>query len=222
MKRNAFTHSLTKICIATLIVTGASQAFSGEKDQAWMTLGLKYGVTDKIKLKVAEQIRYKDEHEYYKHTDLGVDYKFNKTWTLGALYRLQRVDKGSATDQRCDGICVDLTHTAKGHGLQLKSRMRMTYADPDYDAECSSDFRPCFTLSPIKGFTSLNLKPFVADEMMYNFDDQNIYRNRISGGLTLKPTDFCSLKLFLMNENTESNDEWADNWNYGLSATFSF
>jgi hypothetical protein len=62
----------------------------------------------------------------------------------------------------------------------------------------------------------------VADEIMYNFDDSNLYRNRLSFGLKCNPMKKLTLDLSLMNEKTETNGAWSENWNTCLAATWLF
>jgi hypothetical protein len=204
------------------MIAGGVNARADENDQAWLTGTMKAGVTSNLTLKAASQQRYRNEDHYYRHTDIGLGYKLNKRWSVSATVRDQTVKSKTGVWNNCTGYLFDVVNSTKGFGLELKSRMRLTYFDPHYSADCSSDVRPRFDLLPAKGFTSWKLKPYVADEIMYNFDDGNLYRNRLSVGLKCSPVKALSLDLSLMNEKTESNEEWAENWNACLAATWSF
>ena len=193
-----------------------------ENDQYWLTGTLKGGLTSNLTIKVSSQQRYRDDAHYYRHMDYGADYKFNKNWSVGGTFRDQMVKSKSGQWRPTGGYLFDPVNTVKGFGAELKSRLRLTYFDPHYAADSTTDFRPRFDLLPAKGFTAWEVKPYVADEIMYNFDENNLYRNRLSFGLKCSPVKPLSLDLSLMNEKTETAGQWAENWNTCLAATWSF
>jgi hypothetical protein len=204
------------------MIAGGVAARADENDQYWLTGTVKAGITSNLTLKVASQQRYRDEDHYYRHMDYGVEYKLNKSWSAGATFRDQIVKGKSGQWQSCSGYLFDAVNSTKGCGMELKSRMRFTYFDPHHSADCSTDFRPRFDLLPARGFTAWDLKPYAAGEIMYNFDDSNLYRNRLSAGLRCNPVKALMLDLSLMHEETETNGKWAGNWNACLAATYSF
>jgi len=204
------------------MIAGGAAANADENDQVWLTATVKAGLTSNLTIKVASQQRWRDENHYYRHMDYGANYKLNSSWSVAATFRDQAVKNKKGVWQTCSGYLFDVVNSTKAYGMELKSRMRLTYFDPHYSADCSTDFCPRFDLMPAKGFTSWKLKPYVADEVMYRMDDSNWYRNRLSFGVKCSPVKALSLDLSLMNERTETNDAWAENWNTGLVATWSF
>jgi hypothetical protein len=223
MKWNPISNVWTMGCIAGLLIAGgALKARADENDQFWLTGGVKYKMTDQVSLKVAEQIRFKDETFYYRHTDLGLGVKLTANWSAAGTFRLVEKKNKAGEWQRCTGYLLDATYVASGWGAELKSRMRLAVFDPQYDADCSTDIRPRFDLSPAKGCTAWKLKPYIADELMVSLDEGNLYRNRVIVGLNAMPHKHLSLNLFMMNEQTESGDKWSGNWNAGLAATLNF
>jgi hypothetical protein len=223
MRRNGCSKVWTKVCVAGLLIAGGAMAArADENDQYWLTGGIKGGLTSNLTLKVSSQQRYRDEDHYYKHMDYGVDYKLSKNWSVCGTFRDQSVKSSKGEWRTTSGYLFDVVNSTKGLGMELKSRMRFTYFDPHFCADCSTDFRPRFDLLPAKGFTLWKLKPYVADEIMYNFDDSNLYRNRLSFGLKCNPMKKLTLDLSLMNEKTETNGAWSENWNTCLAATWLF
>lgn len=210
------------MCVAGLVIAGAVFVRADENDQYWLTGTVKYKMTDHVSFKIAEQTRYKDEDHTYRHTDLGLGYSLNESWTVGGAFRYVEKKNKSGAWQGCDGYLLDLVHKAKRYGVQLKSRMRLSYFDPNYNADCSTDFRPRFDLSPASGFTKWKLAPYLADEVMFDLEEKDLYRNRVIVGLKARPVKQLSLDLFLMQECTKKNNRWAENWNSGLAATLSF
>lgn len=222
MKRSGFFREWKRVCIAGLMIAGGAAGRADEKDQFWLAGMVKAGVTSNLTVKVATQQRFRDEDHYYRHVDYGAAYKLNRSWSLGATFRDQMVKNKKGEWLSCNGYLFDVVNSSRGFGLELKSRMRVTYFDPHYCADCSSDFRPRFDLLPAKGFTSWKVKPYIADEVMYNFDDSNVYRNRVWVGLKCNPVKALCLNLSLMNEKTETEGAWAENWNTCLAASWSF
>lgn len=223
MKWNPISNVWNMGCIAGLVIAGVASGVRADgNDQVWLTGAVKYGLTEQVSIKVAEQIRFKDETFCYHHTDLGIGYEMNQNWTALAVIRTVEKKNTAGQWKRCDGTLLDLIHTAKRFGAELKSRMRLAYFDPRYDADCSADLRPRFDLGPAKGFTRWKLKPYVADEIMFNIDDRNLYRNRVIAGLKAKPHAYLSMNLFIMDEQTETNGRWVENWNVGMAATLAF
>ena len=222
MNRNLISNGWKARVVAGLMIAGGIQVAADEQDQVWLTGSVKGGLTDRLTLKVAEQIRYKDEDYFYRHTDLGVGYKLNRNWSVCGTFRY--VEKKNKADEwlGCDGYLLDVINTMKGRGVQLKSRMRLSYFDPNYDADCSTDFRPRFDLMPAKGLTSWTLKPYLADEVMIDLKEANLYRNRVIAGLKASPVQLLTLDLFVMQECTQKNEQWTEHWNSGLSLTLNF
>lgn len=208
--------------VAGLMIAGGIQVAADEQDQTWLTGTIKGELIDGVSLKVAEQIRYKDETRCYRHTDLGIGYKLSKSWSVCGTFRT--VEKKNKADewQGCNGAMLDLVHQVKGYGVQLKSRLRLSYFDPDDPADCSTDVRPRFDLMPATGLSAWRLKPYLADEIMVDLEEKNLYRNRMIVGLRASPAKTLSLDLFVMQECTEKNSRWAENWNSGLTVTLNF
>jgi hypothetical protein len=222
MKRIVCSKQWKVACIAGLMIAGGATARADENDQVWLTATVKAGLTSNLTLKVASQQRWRDADHTYRHMDYGADYKINSSWSVAATFRDQMVKNKKGVWQSCSGYLFDGVHSMKGYGIELKSRMRLTYFDPHYSADCTTEFRPRFDLMPAQGLTSWKLKPYVADEIMYNLEEGHLYRNRVSVGLKCSPLKALMIDLSLMNERTETNGEWAENWNPCLAATWSF
>lgn len=222
MKRNGCSNVWIRACIAGLLITGSVAARADENDQTWLTATVKGGLNDNLSLKFSGQNRYRDDDHYYRHFDYGIEYKVTKSWSVTGTYRDQIVKSKTGQWRTTAGYMLDINNSLKQFGAELKSRLRFTYFDPRYDADSTMDFRPRFDLLPAKGVTAWDVKPYVADEMMYNFDESNFYRNRLSFGLRCAPIKPLTVDLSLMQEVTETDEKWAENWNPCLAATWSF
>jgi hypothetical protein len=182
---------------------------------------VKTPLTESTTLKIAENYRYIEEgrFNYYRHTELEFGWIFAKNWSLAPAARYIRARAQHSDWKESPMWIVNLNQSARLSALDLKTRLRLTYLSAD-EVSDRTDFRPKFTLLPRKGWTSWKLKPYIADELLYNFQDNTLYRNRLSGGLKLRPAKPLAIDLFIMQESTriDKDNDWEERFNFGLSA----
>ncbi|MGE4487980.1 MAG: DUF2490 domain-containing protein [Kiritimatiellales bacterium] len=231
MKSRNFSKVWKTFAGTIVIVAAGLTGTADENDQYWMTGSLSGKLTDKITVKIAGQTRFKDETHYYRHTDFGLSFKLGKGWSISPTFRdVEQKTGGSDNWKSQSGYILDFSNKYKVNaiGMALSSRFRFCNFDNNYNDDSSTDFRPKFTVSSAKGYTSWKLTPYIADEIMYKFDEtgknEGLYRNRVSVGMKFSPIKNLSLDLSIMNEQTESksNSQWAENWNTCLSAGYKF
>lgn len=186
---------------------------------------VKGSLTESTTLKLAENLRYTNEGQfhYYSHTELEFNWKFAENWELAPAFRYITVRTQETEWQSIPMWMFHLNNTAHLNRIDIKTRLRFTHAVLD-DLDDLTDFRPKFTLQPGVGLTQWEIKPYLADELIYNFQDHRFYRNRISGGVKLRPVKPLALDLFIMQELTRigSQNDWTERYNFGLSAAIRF
>ncbi|MDF7823355.1 DUF2490 domain-containing protein [Pontiellaceae bacterium B12227] len=201
------------------------QAWDASENIIRLQGSVKGSLTESTTLKLTENLRYTHEgsFHYYSHTELEMGWKFAENWNLAPAFRYI-----SARTQQTDwqGIPVwilNLNNTARLKVIDIKTRLRVLHSDLDQVGD-RTDFRPKFSVQPADGFTQWDLKPYLADELIYNFQDNRFYRNRISGGIKLRPANVLALDLFIMQELTRigSRNDWTERYNLGLSAAILF
>lgn len=213
--------------MATTIIASAatSQAWDASENQIWLDGSVCGKVLDKLTLKMTEQMRYKNEGDfyYYHHSDVMLTYTMTKNWSIAPGFRHMSSANAKQVWSDKEMYHLNLNHKVSMLGVDLKSRFRLTYTDAD-KTDYLADVRPEFTLTPSKGFTGWKLMPFLSDEIMYNLNEVHLYRNRASTGLMLSPMKGLSLKLFVMHENTQKTEEgdFNENFNYGVFAGYKF
>ncbi len=86
------------------------------------------------------------------------------------------------------------------------------------------DFRPKFTLLTNDAWTKAKLKPYVADEMMFDLNDGRLYKNRLSVGIGSTIYNKVAIGIFIMQEMTEDSitHDWSEAYNIGLNTHFKF
>lgn len=208
--------------IAGLVVIGAISGRADEQDQFWLTGAMKWTATKQLALTFAEQARFKDETYFYRHTDFGGCYAFNKAWAVAPKFRLCTKRNAAGDWRDLDGYLVDTVNRSSIKNVALTTRIRLAYVHPDDSSDDILDIRPKLVISPVKGYSEWNIKPYVADELMYNVEEDSLHRNRLSVGFKTKPASMLLMQLFVMQECLKKDDEWAERWNAGLDATLLF
>ncbi|MFA5689551.1 MAG: DUF2490 domain-containing protein [Kiritimatiellales bacterium] len=216
-----------KFLIAGTVLSTATvlNVFADENDQYWVTPAVSWKIDDEFSLRVSQQFRWRDGEFYYSETDFSAGYKLSKNWNIVPIYRHQRSKNDAGDWKTTNGYLLDVNNSLKVRELELKSRFRLAYFDSrESHKDSSTEVRPKFALLPKTGLTKLDVKPYIADEMMYDFCEHNFFRNRFSIGVEFKPAKPLSMDLFVMNEQNSKDGEknWTGHWNCGIGATYSF
>ncbi len=203
-----------------------AHAWNASENAIWIEGNLKGKLSETLAVKLTEQVRYRDEGKFYfyRYTDFGLSWKFAKNWSLAPGYRYITARKNPTSNWISKPLWrLDLKNETTVSVIDFSSRLRLTYVALDH-ARDVIDFCPKFTLLLSKAWTSWKLRPYIADEMMYNFEANNIYRNRISGGIKCAPWAKVSIDLFLIHERTEIalNNEWNESYNMGACIGLNF
>ncbi len=217
MKLNKHGFIVAALCGTAL----TASAWYSTENTIWLDGSIKGNVADNLSLKLTEQLRFKDEGRLlnYRYTDIGTTYSFAPAWSITPAWRHIQTRKTASADWSDKNMWhINLNNKTRLAAMDLKSRLRFTYTDD------LSDFRPEFTLLPHKGFTGWKFKPFVTDELMYNFNEELFYRNRFSAGILCAPTKALSLKTFIMQELTKkaANGNWNESYNMGIYIGYAF
>ncbi|VGO16091.1 hypothetical protein PDESU_04681 [Pontiella desulfatans] len=210
---------------AALGVATRCRAWDASENIIRLEGAVKGPLSDSFTLKLVENHRYteKGSFHYYHHTELELGWAFAENWRLSPAFRYI-----TARSKESDWISkptwlLNLNNSASWRGLNLRTRLRLFHTDLD-SVDAITDFRPKLTLQPTQGFTGWSIKPYIADELIYNFQDNSFYRNRFSGGVKLVPLKPLSFDLFLMQELTRlgSQNDWKERYNFGCSAAVYF
>ena len=194
----------------------------------WNTDSISGKLTDRVKVGTELEFRWredKDKHFYYKHAQIGLEYKVNDYFSAGAAYR--QVDENTKDPTGEDWFTeyrpmVNLTGQYTLEGWKLKDRLRISYRVFDIDKDDVWRFRNKFYIySPWK-FTSLKINPYVADEIFLEEHKPGIYRNRFYVGVGLKIVEHVGGGLFYLWQTDNKGDEWASFNVAGLQVKFSF
>lgn len=180
-------------------------------------------VSQRVKLKVAEQFRFKDGDEFQHQTDFQVCYLPGGGWSLAGTFRYIDKERTSGDWEANHAGIADLSKTQQIGGLELKGRLRAMYTDKFGTDDDPWEIRPRLDVAPVKGWTSWKLKPYLADEVMYDLSGDNLYRNRVYVGLKAAPHKKVGTNVYLMQECKESDaGDWHEYFVVGFSAALKF
>lgn len=216
---------IIQLFVATCCVVITAHAWDVSENSHWLEGALKGTLSDTLAVRLTEQVRYKEKGDffYFCYTDFCLQWKFAPNWCAAGAFRYISARKPDSDWSATPMWHINLQNQTTMNWLYLCSRLRLSHVQLD-GADNLTDFRPKFSLMPLKGWTRSKLKPYLADELMYNFEQNLIYRNRAEGGILCATYNKLALRIFLMQEltRTDSNTNWSETYNMGAGATLKF
>lgn len=177
---------VTAIIVA--VISGTCFAYDEGDFQYWSSVGASFDINKDWKVTFEEQFRLGENagYLYQHHSDLGFVYRSFADWIdLGFNYR-QVFEKDSKGEWRQENRPhLNVTLKGKLFDLDLSSRSRFEYRDRENKKDLWR-YRNKVTLKLPQEFTKLKLKPYLADEVYFNFGEEGYNRNRIYAGTSFK------------------------------------
>lgn len=90
--------------------------------------------------------------------------------------------------------------------ITISDRSRFEYRNME-DVKDDWRYRNKLTLTLPK-YTSLEIQPYIADEIFYSFDKQRMVKNRAYAGLTFKIIKELKGEIFYLYETDKSGKKW--------------
>jgi hypothetical protein len=214
----------TKGVLVGLLLIGmlpVSQSAQADSDwEYWTSYGFTDSVSDNVTVNVAQELRYQGGAggHYYTHVDIGLDWKVSNWLVLGPYYR--HVEEKKNDNWKVEyRPHFDATLKGKLFGLDVSNRGMLEYRIKD-DNEFFR-YRNKLTLKLPK-ITNLKIQPYVAAEPFYDFDADEINKNRLYAGF-----DFTIFKKLKVNahyifENRKTKGDWRDVNVFGIALKYAF
>ena len=185
------TRNLVRTIGVMAIVLLSFEACFGFDDgdfQYWNTTAFSFELNPDWKVTVEEELRFQDEASRlaYHHTDVGFVYSGLANWVdLGFNYR-----QAFVLDSKDEWITENRPHinvTFKGNlsGLAISNRSRFEFRDVNAGDD-TWRYRNKLTIKFPQKFTSLELQPYIADEVFINFNHGGYTTNRLYAGASCK------------------------------------
>ena len=211
------------LIILVLIFPCYSLAFDDGDFQYWNTESISWKINQDWKLALEEEFRFGDDARdfYYQHSDLGLSYSGFTNWlTVGLNYRHIFEEKsGDWKEENRPHLNAEIKW--KLSDFSLSNRGRLEYRNRE-DADNLWQYRNKFTIKlPLK-LTKLEVKPYLADEIFYDFDQDTLNRNRLYAGLKFTVFKDLNTDIFYLWQSSETNDDWNDTHALGTKLNFSF
>ena len=182
-----------------ILLVGICFAYDDGDWQYWNTeniggkiIDVRNDYLDSIKAMIEAEFRWGDDVSelYYYHGDLGITLNklFASWFSLGLNYRqVYELKSGEWTEENRPHL--NGTIKLKWEGWDISNRCRFEYRD----TESYNDwrFRNKLTAKFPWKWTSWQIRPYVADEIFYDFHADELNRNRLYAGIGIG-------KLFLL------------------------
>ena len=203
--------NLTIILITIFCNLSASQFWHAEK--------ITQSFSDKLSLTFEDDFRSESfgENNYYFHGDVSLKYKLSSAIFFNANFRevFEKKSSGWVQEHRPHGT----VSMKKKFGLiSTTGRIRMEYRIKDSGSTFRN--RNMLTLDFGNGWTSMNLVPYMADELFYNLADKEINRNRFYLGVKVKKLSVYKPTLYFMQQRSLKNNKWESFGVFGIKISF--
>lgn len=225
MKREEFNRAYKILFLILITIFSAKSCFATDDGdfQYWNTESISTKLNDSWAVKLEEEFRLGDDggNVYYQHSDLGFTYSGLEDWlSVGFNYR-QVFEKKSGEWKQEERPYLNTTVKWRWFDYSLSNRVRFEYREIE-DSEDYWRYRNKFAIKlPLK-LTKLEIQPYIADETFYDFNRDELNRNRLYLGCNLKLLDGLKGEIFYLWQTSESNDEWADIYALGTKLKLSF
>jgi hypothetical protein len=199
--------------------------FDNDDFQYWTTAGASVKINKDWGAEFTEEFRLgnKGGNLYYQQSDIGFIYSGLADWIdIGLNYGLV-FEKDDKTDRwhRENRPHVNLTFKWKMWNLSLSDRNRFEYRDRE-NAKDLWRYRNKFTIKTPWKLTAWKLKPYVADEIFINLDDEHFNRNRFYAGVSTPLEEKLSLDVYYMLQSSRKGSDYTDYHVLGTALKFKF
>ncbi|MFC1594345.1 DUF2490 domain-containing protein [Candidatus Omnitrophota bacterium] len=207
----------------TIALGGLCFAFDDGDFQHWNTDSVSWKIDDDWKLTLEEEFRWGDNarNPYYQHSDLNAAFFGLAQWLdVSASYRQVYEEKGGGWKAE-NRPHMNATVKWKWSDFSFSNRGRFAYRNRE-DAENFWQFRNKFTIKLPFKLTELEIQPYIANEIFYDFNVNAYKRNRLSGGFAFKLLEHLKAELYYLWQSSEKNDDWNDTHVLGTKFKLSF
>lgn len=174
--------------------------------QYWSTARFNFDVDKEWTVIFEEEFRLGDEggNLYYHHSDIGFVYKGLGDWIdVGANFRKVYADVDGTWRQE-NRPHLNVTLKGKLGDIAVSDRSRLEYRDPDKKEDIWR-YRNKLTFKLPFKLTELKLKPYVADEVFINFNDEGYIGNRLYSGVAFNLTENITADIYYLWQSARAS-----------------
>ncbi|UCC95870.1 MAG: DUF2490 domain-containing protein [Candidatus Omnitrophota bacterium] len=215
--------NLLTIVLFFTAFSGNCYAFDNGDFQYWNTESVSWKPNDDWKTTLEEEFRLGDDggNLYYQHSDLSVTYSgFSPWFDLGLNYRhiFEKKDSKWKVENRPH---LNATLKWELYDLGFSNRGRLEYRNRE-NADNFWRYRNKFTIKIPFKLTKLEIQPYIAGEIFYDFDVGTLNRNRLYSGFNFKLSKNLKANIFYLWQTTEKSYGWNDVHVLGTKFNISF
>jgi hypothetical protein len=199
------------LTISIMSFTGICFAADDGDFQYWNNESISWKLDENWKAGFEEELRLGDNggNLYYAHSDLGLTYSGLSDWLdLGLNYR-QIFEKKSGEWKEENQPHINAALKWQFQDFSLSNRARFAYKNRE-DADNFWQFRNKLTIKSPWKLTGLEIQPYIADEIFYDFDVNTLNRNRFYAGFSLKLFKGLKGEIFYLWQTSEKDNKWSD------------
>jgi hypothetical protein len=193
---------------------GISSA-SAESDSAyWSEMSVEGPITERLSASVASKYRWNEDakEHYYTATEIELNYEMSSWLDAGLGYKEVFKRKKNAWEQE-NRPYAQIAVKGKLHEWKIKNRVRAEHREKQGEA-VHYRFRNKLTLKTPWKWTSLQINPFVADEVFIDTaQGEDFNENRFYAGVGMKLAERLWLDLSYLYNIETKNREWSERVN---------
>lgn len=217
-----------RVCLlAALICGGLPERLSLAVDksgfQYWSTAEFSLDLNEDWTATFGEEFRFGDEggNLYYHHSDVGFVYKGLADWIdVGANFRKVYGDTGSTWRQE-NRPHINVTLKGKMGDVGVSNRSRFEFRDIDKKKDIWR-YRNKVTFKLPYELTELKLKPYLADEVFINFNEEEYVGNRFYSGVAFSIAKNVKADIYYLWFSARSGGEQYNIHALGTKLIFRF
>lgn len=193
--------------LLSIFATINAQSF--EDNQFWHAEKFQKHINEKTSLSLEQDFRMGENMSelLYVHADFGINRKLGNGFSINVNFREVFEQKGD-----------NLTREHRPHGqiawkgkfglIGISSRSRLEYRMKQ-DKDPVFRNRDMVSIKFGKGFTSLKLVPYVADEIFYDMEESELNRNRLYIGAEIGSLKSIKPTIYFLIQSGLKNNEWS-------------
>lgn len=215
---------MKKVLFTVFLLVGLlsmSDLVLAENDwQYWSQYEASIPIEDNLVLKIKPEFRYKDDFKdyYYSHMETGLDWEANERFVLGIYYRY--INEEKEDDWQVENRPhLDATLKWKLSSLSFSDRNMVEYRIREdkeffrYRNRLMVKFPKC---------TSFNIQPYIAEEPFYDFDAEQLNKNRLYAGIDFKIYENLAGGIYYALESNKKEGDWSEVNIFSTKLKYSF
>lgn len=187
--------------------------------QFWNTEIIEGEAYGPVKIGFENEMRFNKDGFYYNHVDAGLNIKTFTWLSLGINFRevFERKDEEWKTEER-PHFNAEVKYAFKDFIFKLRNRIELRFRD---DKKMTVRDRIKATIELPVLIKKIALAPYVSDEIFYDFDANEMNRNRFYIGLKMKFTKNIQTETYYLLQSSKK-EAWENAHMVGLKLKFMF